>query len=74
MTEVFNLFAFKSADDPDHDVRRDRLPIGRLTDAIRWATAKGCDTVLLQVVDAAPSCDSVVTHHTCTDPACPGGC
>ncbi len=73
MTEVFNLFAFKSAVD-DNDVRRDRLPIGRLTDAIRWATAKGCDTVLLQVVDATPSCDSACTHHVCRDPACPGGC
>lgn len=67
----YSLFAYRK--DSDENVRRDRLPKTLVGDAVDWALAKGCNTVLVERHDGKPFHPSIV-QHVCSDPACPGGC
>lgn len=72
---AFNLYAYAKADDDgENDARRHRIPDWNLERALRWALAKGFDTVLIEVAAEPARGFPGVIHHVCRDPSCPGGC
>lgn len=69
---AWRLYACTRADGPE--IRRGRLPLGLVPDAVEWALAKGFETVLVELDRDAKPFHPGVVHHVCHDPDCPGGC